>query len=72
MSELIPPRDLMTEAWPPRELGGQHVGAGPYGVKITHISTGIVAICATDRSAHRNKRIAIDMIEAALTSPHYR
>ena len=67
---LISPADLKIEIYPSRPTGGQHVGAGESGIRITHLPTGIKAICATDRSSHRNKRIALDMIEAALTSPH--
>jgi protein subunit release factor A len=69
---MIPPEDLEIAAHNPRPPGGQHVGAGPVGVRVTHLPTGITAIVDWERSQHRNKLIAIDMIEAALTSPHFR
>jgi protein subunit release factor A len=48
--------------------GGQHAG-GPYlDVRATHIPTGIFAQVGYARSQHRNKEVAIEMIEAALTS----
>lgn len=58
-----------TEIWPARQKGGQHVGPGPQGVKVTHRDTGIVACCDIGRSQFRNREIALDMIVAALTHP---
>lgn len=70
MSALLKPEDLNVEAWPPRKPpGGQHVGTGPSGVKVTHIPTGIEACVETHRSQHVNRLIAVEMIEAALTHP---
>lgn len=66
------PEDLTVEAWPPRQKGGQHVGTGPSGVKITHIPSGIVACVSIGRSQFINREIAINMIEAAITHPRYR
>lgn len=68
---MIPQEDLIIEMWPPRSVGGQQVGIAT-GVKVTHTPTNLIAICATERSQHRNKQIAIDMILGGLTSPHYR
>jgi protein subunit release factor A len=67
---MIDPRDLQIETWPPNR-GGQQAGIST-GVKVTHEPSGLVAICATERSQHRNKQIAMDMILGGLTSPHYR
>lgn len=71
MSE-IPAEHLKIETWPPREKGGQHVGMGSMGVRIEHLPSGMVAICATDRSQRRNKAVAIDMLLGGLTSPSFR
>lgn len=71
MTTEIPPSDLLIECWPQKQTGGQHVG-GPNGIKITHLPSGIVAICETERSQHRNKSIALDMILGGLTSPFSR
>lgn len=72
MSSLINQEDIRTEAWPPRQsLGGQHVGTGPSGVKVTHIPTGIEACVEIGRSQHINRLIAVEMIEAALTHPRF-
>lgn len=68
---MINPEDLKVEVsrrYPP---GGQHVGT-EQGVKVTHLPSGLVAECRTERSQHRNKAIALDMILGGLTSPHWR
>lgn len=51
--------------------GGQHAGVRT-GVKITHLPTGLTAICDTDRSQFRNRQVAMDMLLGGLTSPHFR
>ena len=69
---LLKPEDLQVEAWPPRQKGGQTVGTGPAGVKVTHTLSGIVACVDIGRSQHVNREIAINMIEAAITHPRFR
>lgn len=69
---MIPPEHLKMEIWPPRQKGGQHVGAGPMGVKVTHLPSGIEAFVDIGRSQHINRMIALDMIESAVTHPRYR
>ena len=68
----IPHEDLKVECWPHRQKGGQHVGGGPVGVKVTHLPSGVEAFCETARSQHINKLIALDMILAAITHPKFR
>lgn len=72
IESLLAPEDLEIEVWPPRQIGGQQVSCMSRGVKITHLPTGLVAIVELDRSQHRNKAIALDMILGGLTSPHFR
>jgi protein subunit release factor A len=72
MSTILNAEDIRVEAWPPRtDLGGQHVGTGPSGVKITHIPSGIEACVEIGRSQHINRMIALEMIEAAVTHPQF-
>lgn len=52
----------------PKREGGQQVGACHTPVKVEHTPTGTVAICGHERSQHKNKIIAMDMIEYALVS----
>ena len=68
----IPAQDLKIEAWPPRPKGGQHVGGGSRGVRVTHLPSGIEATVDIGLSQHRHKDIAVDMILAAITHPEYR
>ena len=72
MTDLIDPLELVIERWPPNELGGQHVGSGPRGIKITHLPTGMVAIMTSSRSQHQNQQVAMAMIEGGLTCPKFR
>lgn len=71
MWDLIPLEELQIDLWPLIEKGGQHVGCWQRGVKITHIPSGITVIVDHARSQHFNRRIAMDAIEGALTSPGY-
>lgn len=66
--KAMEPEGIVYETWPPRNVGGQHVGMA-VGVKATHPFTGITATVSVARSQHRNKRIAADMILTALTHP---
>ncbi len=68
---MIPPEDLEVSLYNPRPPGGQHVGT-PTGVKVVHLPTGLIAICQNSRSQHRNRGVAVRMIEAALTDPDFR
>jgi protein subunit release factor A len=70
MSDEIPHDELSITVWPERS-GGQQCGVSN-GVKIEHLPSGLVAICNTERSQHRNKAIAMDMILGGLTSPAFR
>lgn len=72
MNDLIPANHLRVSSYPERPKGGQHVGDGPYGVRIEHIDSGLVACCMTSRSQHKNREIAMHMIEAALTHPKWK
>ena len=72
MVDIIDPEDLESKVYPYDENpGGQHVGVKP-GIKITHLPSGLIAISDIERSQHRNKNIAMDMIIGGLTSPHFR
>ena len=63
---------LTIEIWPPRPTGGQICGGVSSGVRVTHHPSGIQAFVDCERSQHRNKALAVEMVEAALTSPMYR
>lgn len=67
----IDPKDLKVEAIRRRPPGGQHVGTES-GIRVTHIPSGLVAEADTERSQHRNRDIALEMILGGLTSKSYR
>ncbi|MFL1462889.1 peptide chain release factor 2 [Roseococcus sp. DSY-14] len=62
----INPADLKTDTFRASGAGGQHVNKTESGVRFTHIPTGIVAASTQDRSQHRNREIAMNMLKARL------
>jgi peptide chain release factor 2 len=60
------------EIYDPLPRGGQHVVGTPSGIKVTHTPSGLIAVVCNERSQHRNRQIALDMIMGGLTSPSYR
>jgi len=62
----VNPADLRTDTFRASGAGGQHVNKTESGVRFTHIPTGIVVASTQDRSQHRNRDIAMNMLKARL------
>ncbi len=62
----IDEKDVRTDVMRSGGAGGQHVNKTELAVRLTHIPTNIVVKCQQDRSQHRNRAMAWDMLRAKL------
>ena len=62
------PNDWKFEVWPEPPKTGMRVGM-PRGVKVTHIPTGMIETCDSERSMHANRDKAINALAARLMQP---
>ena len=63
---VVEDKDLRVDTYRASGAGGQHINKTDSAIRLTHLPPGIVVQCQNDRSQHKNRATAMNMMKARL------